>query len=149
MSDSPPAVRHGALREGVALGLVVATGIWIWLVLVDAAAGEPFRTFTVLGGVIAFTVTHYLLNLAYGLAIVAGVRGTAREPALAMSVVLVFLIIEIAFAFLTTLLSNLGLGRLAWARIFGGSLVGAVIAIVFLSRRHPLLAQLRQAEEQR
>jgi hypothetical protein len=81
-------------------------------------------------------------------AIVSGIHGTAREPALAMSVVLVFLIIEIAFAFLTALLANLGLGNLAWVRIFGGSLVGAAIAIVFLSRRHPLMAQLREAEKQ-
>ena len=56
--------RHpSALREGATLGLVVATATWIWVAAVDAAAGDPFHTFEVLGGVLAFTVAHYLLNV--------------------------------------------------------------------------------------
>jgi hypothetical protein len=42
-------VKHDAVRAGVKLGLVVATGIWIWIAVVDALTGEPFRTFTVVG----------------------------------------------------------------------------------------------------
>jgi hypothetical protein len=73
LSDS-----HDSLREGTALGIVVATGIWAWLALVDALAGQPFYTFTVLGGITAFTVVHYLLNIAYGVAVVSAIHGTAR-----------------------------------------------------------------------
>ena len=40
--------KHDSLREGAQLGLVVATSIWVWLAVVDAAVGQPFRTFTVL-----------------------------------------------------------------------------------------------------
>jgi len=43
--------RRHSLREGVILGLVVATSIWLWIAIVDAIAGEPFRTFAVLGGI--------------------------------------------------------------------------------------------------
>jgi len=63
--------RH-SLREAVLLGLVVATSIWLWLAIVDAIAGQPFRTFAVLGGIAPFTVLHYALCLAYGLAAAAG-----------------------------------------------------------------------------
>ena len=57
--------KHDSLPEGARLGLVVGTTIWAWLAVVDAVAGEPFRTFAVLGGIALFTTTHYLLNLAY------------------------------------------------------------------------------------
>src|SRR5256884_9465394 len=76
-----PRPRHPR-REGVLLGLVVATSIWLWLAVVDAIAGQPFRTFIVLGGIASFTLLHYALCLAYGLAAVAVVHGAQREPSL-------------------------------------------------------------------
>jgi hypothetical protein len=138
---------HDSLREGAGLGIVVATSIWVWLALIDAIAGEPFRTFTVLGGISTFTLVHYLLNLAYGVAILSLIHGAAREPSLVIAVGFGFLMVEFAFAMVTVMLSHL-LGELAWLRIFGGSLVGALIAIVVLARRHPLAADLRRAERQ-
>jgi len=102
----------------------------------------------VLGGVAVFTVVHYLLNVVYGLAIVSAIRGAEREPALVIAVAFGFLIVEFAFAMLTVLLSHLGLGELAWLRILGGNLLGAAIAFLMLSRRHPLVEELRRAEEE-
>lgn len=140
--------KHDSLREGAKLGLVVATSIWVWVALIDAAVGEPFRTFMVLGGVALFTVMHYLLNLAYGVLLVAAIHGAGREPSLVIAVAFGFPIVEFVFALVTVLLSHLGLGELAWVRIFGGSLIGTAIAIVILARRHPLAAELRRAEEE-
>jgi hypothetical protein len=48
----------------------------------------------------------------------------------------------------TVLLSHMGLGELAWARILGGNLIGAAIAFFMLSRRHRLRDEFRQAEEE-
>ena len=138
--------KHTAMREGATVGLIVATSTWIWVAVVDAIAGDPFRTFTVLGGVAVFTVVHYLLNVIYGVVLVSGIRGTTREPTLMMAIVFGFLMIEFAFAFLTAVLSNLGLGDLAWLRVFAGSLVGAVVAVIVLSRRHPLVDRVRNAK---
>jgi len=143
-----PSGKHDSLREGVRLGLVVATSIWVWVAVIDAAVGEPFRTFTVLGGVALFTAMHYLLNLAYGVLLVAAIHGAAREPSLVIAVAFGFPMVEFVFALGTVLLSHLGLGELAWVRIFGGSLIGTAIAIVILARRHPLAAELRRAEEE-
>jgi hypothetical protein len=139
---------HDSLREGTALGITVATGIWVWLAAVDAVAGYPFQTFSLLGGITAFTIVHYLLNIAYGVVIISAVHGAAREPSLAIAVVFGVVTLEIAFAMLTVLLSNLGLGARAWVGIFGGSLVGTGLALFVLSRRHPLLAQVREADSQ-
>jgi hypothetical protein len=138
---------HDSLREGTTLGIVVATTIWVWLVVVDAIAGQPFQTFAALGGITVFTVVHYVLNIVYGLAIVSAVHGAAREPSLALALVFGVVMLEIAIAMLTVLLSHLGLGALAWVRILGGSLVGATMTLFVLSRRHPLAAQLRHADQ--
>src|SRR5690348_17698913 len=103
--------KHNSLREGARLGLVVATSIWVWLAVVDAVAGEPFRTFNVLGGIALFTAMHYLLNLAYGMVIFSAIHGAAREPSLVMTVAFGFPIVEFWFALVTVLLSHLGLDR--------------------------------------
>ena len=139
---------HDTRREGLALGLIVATAIWVWLALVDAIAGEPFHTFTVLGGVLAFTVAHYLLNVGYALIIVRAVHGAARQPSLIIALAFGLVMVQFVFAMLSALLSP-ALGELAWMRIFGGSVLGGALTLVILSRRHPLRAQLRRAEEER
>jgi hypothetical protein len=140
--------KPNSLREGIRLGFAVATSIWIWLALVDAIAGEPFRTFQVLGGIPSFTVMHYVLNIAYGTMIVAVLNGALRQPTLIGAVTMGFLMIEFGFAMITVLLSHVGLGGLAWLRVFGGSVIGAAVAFMILRRRYPLEAMLRHAEDE-
>jgi hypothetical protein len=134
------------MREGALLGLTSAAGIWLWIAAIDVIAGEPFRVFDVLGGVVVFTVLHVLLNVIYGVAVASVVHRARQAPSVIIGLMFMFIIIEIAFAMATIFLANLGLGSLAWLRIFGGSVVGAVIAFVMLYRRHPLAGQLRRAE---
>ena len=139
-----PSGKHDAIREGLRLGSVVATSIWIWIAAVDAIAGEPFRTFHVLGGGALFTAMLCVLNIAYGMVIVSSIHAFMREPSLVGGLVMGFLIIEFAFAMISVVLSHFGLGQLAWLRIFGGSVIGAAVAVVLLMRRHPLARALRQ-----
>ena len=139
---------HHSLREGLTLGLMVATSIWLWLVIVDAIAGQPFRTFHVLGGIALFTVLHYLLCLAYGVAAVAVVHRAAREPSLIMAAAFGFFVISFAFAMLSALLSQVGLGQLAWVRILGGNVVGGMLTFILLSRTHPVLETFKEAEQE-
>jgi hypothetical protein len=101
-----------------------------------------------LGGLVTFTVLHYVLHLAYGVAVVSGIHGVEREPRLAIAVAFGFVILEIALALITILLSQMGLGTLAWLRIFGGNLVGVVVALRLLSRGHALRAVFERAEQQ-
>jgi|SRR5688572_23419677 len=149
MAIASPSSDHDSLREGTTLGIAVATGIWMWVAAVDAVAGHPFETFTALGGITVFTAVHYLLNIIYGVAIMSAVHGTSREPSLALALVFGLVALESALAMLTVLLSHIGLGELAWVRIFGGSLVGLAIALFAVSRRHPLATQVRYADNRR
>ena len=137
---------HDLYPEGVRLGLTVATATWLWLVIVDLIAGQPFHIFNALGGVVAFTMMHYLLNLVFGIALVWAVHGAVNENSIAIGLVFASMMIEVAFAFVTALLSNMVLGDLAWFEVFGGSVVAMTVAITILMRGHPLLAQFRRAE---
>jgi hypothetical protein len=137
---------HRSVREGARLGLVIATSIWIWLAIVDALVGQPFHTFTVLGGVVTFTTLHYVLNIAYGIAAVALIHASAHEPRLLVAVMLGFFVIEFGFVMLTALLSHTGLGQLAWMRVLGGNLIGTAVGWSILLRTHPVRELLRDAE---
>ncbi len=107
---------HEALREGVRLGLIVATTIWIWLAAVDAIVGEPFRTFTVLGGVALFTVLHYVFNVVYAVVIVWAIHGATREPSLTVAVAFGFFIVEWASASSPGCASSVGTSSARWWR---------------------------------
>src|SRR6266487_5177996 len=134
---------HSSLREGVILGAVVGTGIWVWIALVDAIVGQPFRTFAVLGGVARFTMLHYALCLVYGVVAVSVVHAARREASLIVGAAFAFFLLELGFVILSAILSQVGLGGLAWARILGGNVVGLALTLLILWRRHPLAQELR------
>jgi hypothetical protein len=137
------------LREGAKLGLIVAMATWVWVAVVDAIAGRPFNTFTVLGGVVVFTTVHVVLNVLYGLVIVVALRAAERAPSVFIALIFGLVMMQIAFAMLTAILANVGLGALAWILILGGSLIGTAIAIVVVNRRYPFAMHLHLAEEER
>jgi hypothetical protein len=130
------------------LGLLLATATWLWVALVDAGTGHPFHTFSMLGGVLIFTVVHYLLNVTYGITLLSAVHGAERAPSLIIAAIFGLVTFEGAFAMFTNILVEYSLGDTGWIAIFGGSLIATGLAILLLSRTHPLAARLRQAEEE-
>jgi hypothetical protein len=145
----PRTTPHNTRREGIRLGVLVATVTWLWVALVDAVAGHPFHTLTVLGGAVVFTGMHYLLNIAYGVVLLSAVHGAERAPSLMFAMIFGLVTFEGAIAMFTNILAESSLGDMAWIGIFGGSLLATALAIVLLSRTHPLAANLRRAEEER
>jgi hypothetical protein len=142
-------LRHqDSLREGVRLGLILATATWLWVVLVDAVSGQPFHTFSALGGIAAFTVGHYLLNITYAVVVVSAIHGAEGAPSLIIAVIFGVVMLEGAIAMITNLLAQAAVGDIAWVGIFGGSLIATGIAIVLLTRTHPLATYLHNAEEE-
>jgi hypothetical protein len=127
----------------------MATTTWAWIALVDSVVGAPFHTFAVLGGIVAFTALHVALNVVYGIAIMSTIHASRRTPSLIIGAIFMYLTFEFMFAMGTILLSHLGLGDLAWLRIFGASLVGSAVAFVLIAKSHPLAARLREAEQER
>jgi hypothetical protein len=111
-------------RQGLILGLTTATATWLWVAAVDAISGRPLHTFGVLGGVTAFTIIHYILNIAYAFAVVAVAQSAARAPSLIIGAIFGFIILEIGFGMVSTILWQAGVGPQSWLAIFGGSLIG-------------------------
>ncbi|CAN5135175.1 hypothetical protein BH09GEM1_BH09GEM1_19010 [soil metagenome] len=142
----PTAGVHNSRREGVRLGLIVATATWLWVAAFDAASGRPFHTFHALGGVVAITAIHYALCLLYGIILVSAVHGAAREPNLVYALIFGGILFQVAFAMLTALLATSAVGNGAWVGIFGGSVIGASLAFVMLTRTHPVAVYLHRAE---
>jgi hypothetical protein len=144
----PRTIVHDTRREGIRLGLIVGTITWLWVAVVDLTAGRPFHTFTVLGGLLAFTATHYLLNVTYGVVLLSAIHAAERAPSLIIAVLFGVVTLEGAFAMFTNILAQTTLGHAAWVGIVGGSLIGTGVALALLTRTHPLGAHLRRAEEE-
>lgn len=143
-----PQHRHYPLPEGVRVGLITATAIWLWIALVDAAFGQPFHTFDALGGIAVFTVVHYLLNIVCWVAIVAVVRDAERTPSATFAVLFGVVILEVAIAMVTNLLAETAVGPTAWVGLLGGSLIATGIGMVIMARTHPFAKYLHIAEEE-
>lgn len=150
------------LNEGRRAGLIGATSIWLWVLAVDAIAGEPFHTTAVLGrdllgillpgadasllgGVTAFTLAHYALWIALGSLAVRAIGADARSPGVLLAAFNVLTLLQLALVGLTQIFIETQLGRDAWAALFGGNVIGSVLVGAYLLRRHPELpAQLRR-----
>jgi hypothetical protein len=136
-------------RQGLILGTITATIIWLWVASVDAVNGQPFHTFQVLGGIAGFTIVHYLLNIAYASAVVGIARGAARTPSLVIGAIFGFIVLEVGFGMLSAILSESAIGSRSWIVILGGSLIGAATMFTLLTRTYDLRARLHEAEEER
>lgn len=144
----PASTVHSTRNEGIRLGLIVGTVTWVWVAVIDAITGRPWHTFSMLGGVLAFTIVHYLLNVTYGMVLLSAIHGAERAPSLIFALIFGGLILEGGFAMVTNIVAVYSVGNVAWAAILGGNLIGTAVAIVLLSRTHPLLRYLRRAEEE-
>jgi hypothetical protein len=142
----PRTTLHDTEREGLRLGIIVATTTWLWVLLVDVVMRQPLHTFDALGGVAVFTAMHYLLNIVYGMVLLSAVHGSERTPSLILAVVFGVLIFEVAMAMLTIILAQFWLGDVAWPGVFGGSVIATALAVFLLARTHPLGAYLHRAE---
>jgi hypothetical protein len=153
------------LSEGVRAGLIGATAIWLWLLAVDAIAGRPLHTPGTIGrgllgiilpgahtalwaDVLAFTLVHYALWALFGTLIVRAVVVDVRPPGVLLWAITILVLLQLVFLGITEILAQTALQRYAWPAIFGGNLVGWLVAGSYLLRRHPELpAEFRRDGE--
>ena len=152
--------RHSVVREGAIAGIIGATALALWFLVVDVVSGEPFRTprvlgfalFSLLGGatsedswvlhVIGYTIFHYAAFIALGLLVVRLVHIAERSPHILAGVTILFVIIHIGSYGLSTLLaSSAFFGGTAWYLVLAGNLVAAIGMGYYLWRTHPKLRQ--------
>jgi hypothetical protein len=146
--SSSRAFSHSTGREGIRLGLIVGLATWLWLAGFDFVMGDPFHTFRCFGGFTTFTLIHFALCLAYGLAIISAVHGSTREPTVMFALIFCTILFQAAFAGLAAMLDNVGLGQPAWGKFFLGNVMAAGLTYVLLAHDHPM-RELFQAAEAR
>lgn len=154
------AERHNLVREGAIAGIIGATALALWFLIIDVASGQPFRTprvlgfalFSVLGGatsddswllhVTGYTVFHYGVFIALGILSVKLVHIAERSPHVLAGVTILFVIIHIGSYGLSTLLAaSAFFGGTAWYLVLAGNLVAAIGMGIYLWRSHPRLRQ--------
>ena len=143
--------------EGIRAGLVGASVIALWFLLVDTFAGRPFYTPTVLGAalfhggagienesvvtpslelVAGFTWVHYLVFMLIGIGAARLMALAERNPSLGFGIVLFFAVFEFGFLLVSMVFAEGVLQRLAWPAVVVGNLLAAVGMGVVLWRGH-------------
>src|SRR5688572_4701689 len=152
--------RHNLVREGVIAGIIGATALALWFLIVDVVSGEAFRTprvlgyalFSVLGGatsedswmlhVAGYTVFHYLVFILLGILAVKLVHIAEDAPHVLAGVTILFVIIHIgSYGLSTALAASDFFGGTAWYLVLAGNLIAAIGMGFYVWRSHPKLRQ--------
>lgn len=147
---------HSTTREGVIAGVLGATGVALWFLIVDVVAAEPLFTPVRLGqafgtvfGVpamassttvafVAYTILHYLAFVIIGWVAVAVVHAARRQPSVLAGAFLAFIVSQaLIYGFIALLHETELLEHLTWPLIAVGNLIGAGLIGWKLWRDHP------------
>lgn len=154
-------VPHPLLHDGIIAGLIGASVIAVWFLLVDSIANRPFFTpetlghamLTVLGKqpegddsrlihVLAYTVFHFAAFMVVGLAGSLIVFLAQREPSILFGFIVLFVAIELGFYGMVGLLHQAtALRELAWYSVLIGNLLAAAAMGFYFWRTHKELAE--------
>ena len=140
-------------HEGLGVGVIGATAVWMWLLVSDMHSRTPFSTpaflgrgllsvdargahVSVLAGVIAFTIAHYALWIAVSALLMAAVRRAARTPSLLLGVILLLVLTQFLFVAITAILAQGRLGAAAWRDLMIGDVIGWGAVAWYVLRAH-------------
>lgn len=152
-------LRNRVVREGIIAGLLGATTVAIWFLIVDAATHRPLFTPEALGSALfygahavsevhrdvataaGYTLVHYAAFIAAGIVAAAIFRGIEESPPLFLALILLFVTFETFFVGLVAIAANWILGAVAWWTIAVGNLMSAAVMGIYLWRAHPMLRE--------
>ena len=139
---------HSPTREGTVAGIIGASSVALWFLMVDSIAGRPFFTpailgaslFDLLGGgfggrglathVAAYTVIHFAAFIVIGIAAAKAMNVLDRRPSLLVGFLALFLVFEICVIGAVALLSRSPLfGTIAWYQLGAANVLAAYFMI--------------------
>jgi hypothetical protein len=149
---------HSVLREGFVAGLIGATSVAIWFLIVDLLVRSPLYTPRVLGralwsvfgpireGTIVFvatyTVFHYAAFIIIGIIIAVIIHWADREPGVLAGFLILFVAFELGFYGLSSILDHfVPLGDLAWYQVAIGNLIASALMGTYFYRLHPSITR--------
>jgi hypothetical protein len=154
----PGRVHHSTLREGAIAGLLGASGVALWLLIVDAANGQALFTPTTLGyglftlfgttpsstftSVAFYTVFHYAAFVAVGVVLVGAIHQSRAHPSIFALMLILFMCFQLGFYGVVAIAAQSRLGELAWFQVGAANLVATIVMGLYLWRTHPLLGRV-------
>jgi peptidoglycan/LPS O-acetylase OafA/YrhL len=151
--------RHSILAEATDAGFLGGTAVAVLFLVRDLIKLKPLLTPSILGQVILFgasvpdtsridfaavvlyTPVHFLVFLAFGFLSTVLVRLAARQPAVLMALVLLFVIFEVAFYVFIDAVSSELRGYFPLALVLLANLVAAIVMGIYFWRRYPELGR--------
>ena len=148
---------HSLLQEGFDAGLLGGLTIALWFLLLDALAGHPLFTPSVLGQVVifgqqspnvnhlvpaaiaAYTAAHFVAFFLFGVMVTYLVHLSVRFPVVRFALLLLFATFEILFyGFINALSAEVGALFPLWS-VLVANMLAAVVMGVYFWRKHPAL----------
>ena len=145
--------------EGAIAGIIGASVIALWFLVLDIVQGRPFHTPTVLGtalfaardaissgehlhpfrATVMYTWFHGLVFVAIGVIASCLLGVVEKKPDLGFGVLLLFVFFEILFVASTFIFAEPILGAIAWPAVLFGNLLAAAAMAGYLWHRHKSL----------
>ncbi len=150
-------MRHTIARDGLVAGLLGATAVALWFLVLDSIYSHPLATPMALGRgllrifgppgnegmpvfVMAYTIFHYAAFIGVGMVLAVIVHLAEEQPTVLAGALMLFVAFEIGFYALSAALQESPmLGTLGWAQVASGNLVAALVMGGYMLRTHPEL----------
>jgi hypothetical protein len=137
----------------VVAGLLGACAVAAWFLVFDGARGHPFQTPAVLAAVvlhgtftgpvpvttalvIEYTLLHFALFEAFGVAAAFLIVAAERETGLVAALVVFFIAFEVFFVALVAVLGHVASATVSWWSILVGNLLASGVMLAFFFFRH-------------
>lgn len=145
------------VKDGVIVGLIGASVVALWFLIVDMITIQPLFTPAALGSlllggasgitdidttvtvVIGYTIFHFATFIVLGVVLSALVTQAERFPPFVFALVILFIVFETFFIAVVAMLGTWVLDLLAWWSVLVGNLLAAVAMGAYLWRAHPRL----------
>jgi len=146
------------IRQGVIAGLIGASIVAVWFLIVDSVAGRPLFTPAALGSVVlygaeaqqvvistwtvlGYSMVHAAGFVLFGVIVSALVTEAERFPPFVFGLIVLFVVFETFSILLIAMLGNWLMAELAWWSLLAGNLLAAVGIGLYMWRVHPKLRQ--------
>lgn len=132
--------------RGVIAGVIGATTLAFWFLVIDGSQGEPFRTPGFLGGallgsdaleagvgpVLWFTLVHYVAFIAVGLGVAWSLSKMHSTPNLFLGLALGFGLFDLVFYTSVTTTGVDVIGEFGWPAVLVGNLIAGISLMSYL-----------------
>lgn len=143
----------GATRRGVVAGIVAATTVALFFLILDAISGQMFRTPAFMAGLLTgsgvatdevrlgmvalFTLVHYAVFIAVGVAVSSLLTSLGLRPMLLLGVVLGVIFFDLVFYGSLVVRGVDVLDVLGWPAFLAGNLLGGLALMGYLDWTGP------------